>query len=273
MTDRYAVFGNPIAHSRSPQIHRAFAEQTGQDIAYDAIEAPKDGFTPAVRAFVAGGARGANVTVPFKLEAFALADERRLQAETAGAANCLKFEHGRIIAENFDGAGLVNDIERNLHYPVADRTVLIVGAGGAARGAVLPLLQRRPARLAVANRTADKARELATFFARHGQVEAFGLDELGADAWDLVINATSAGLHGRGPRLPASIFHDASLAYEMVYGKGLTPFLRAARLAGAHRLCDGVGMLVEQAAEAFAWWRGVRPLTGPVIAALSVPLE
>lgn len=272
MTDRYAVFGNPVAHSKSPQIHMAFARQTGQDISYEAIEAPVGGFEPAIRAFIGAGARGANVTVPFKLDAFALATEQRERARIAGAANCLKFEDGRIVAENFDGIGLVNDIERNLGFAIAGHRVLVVGAGGAARGAIPPILERRPASLAVVNRTPEKATALKDAFAALGQVEAFGFGELGSRSFDLVINATSAGLSSAAPDLPASAFGAGCLAYEMVYGMGLTPFLDAAGQAGASRLHDGVGMLVEQAAEAFAWWRGVRPETGPVIEALTVAL-
>ena len=270
--DRYAVFGSPIAHSRSPGIHAGFARVTGENIEYGTVEPPVEGFAPAVRAFLAGGGRGCNVTTPFKLQALAIADEQRPYAATAGAANCLKFEAGRIIAENFDGTGLVNDIQRNLGYDIAGRRVLLLGAGGAVRGAILPFLEARPTRLAVANRSADEARLLQSAFARHGALDASGLDDIEGAPFDLVVNATSASLFGELPAIPARLFHDRTLAYELVYGRGLTPFMAFARESGAGRTVDGVGMLVEQAAEAFGWWRGVRPETGSVIQSLRASL-
>lgn len=273
MTDRYAVFGNPLSHTKSPEIHASFARQTGEDISYEAIEAAEDGFTSDVHGFIRAGGRGANVTVPFKLEAFALATRRQQRAELAGAANCLKFEGAEIIAENFDGTGLVNDIQRNLDYRLAGRSVLLVGAGGAARGAIVPILEAGPSKLVVVNRTVSRARELQDAFSRFGPIGACGFDGIGGTSFDLVLNATSASLFGALPALPATAFGPGSLAYDMVYGKGLTPFLESARAGGAAHLADGVGMLVEQAAEAFAWWRGVRPETKPVIEALTVPLE
>ncbi|MCB1490504.1 MAG: shikimate dehydrogenase [Rhodobiaceae bacterium] len=272
MTDRYAVFGYPLSHTKSPQIHTAFAAEAGEDISYEAIEAPADGFADALHAFIGAGGRGINVTVPFKLEACEIATERRQRAELAGAANCLKFEDGTILAENFDGIGLVADIERNLDYPIRDRRVLLVGAGGAARGAILPLLEAEPDALTIVNRTVAKAQDLKDAFAPFGAIGACGYDDLAGETFDLVINATSASLFGDLPPLPASVFHGDSLAYEMVYGKGLTPFLKVAQASGVNRLVDGVGMLVEQAAEAFHWWRGVRPDTRPVIRMLTVPL-
>ena len=272
MTDRYALFGNPLGHSKSPRIHGAFARETGQDISYEAIESPLDGFAPAIAAFRAAGGRGANVTMPFKLEAFALADERSERADRAGAANALVFERGRIRADNFDGVGLVNDIRRNQGVEIAGRRTLLMGAGGAVRGALLPLLAERPALLVVANRTVTKAKSLGAEFAGLGPLEAGGYDDVGERAFDVVINATSASMRAELPAVPATAFANGCLAYDLVYGKGLSPFLRLAREGGAGRLADGVGMLVEQAAEAFAWWRGVRPTTSQVIAELVVPL-
>ena len=272
VTDRYALFGNPLGHSKSPLIHGAFARETEQDMTYETIEAPLDGFAAAVAAFRTAGGRGANVTMPFKLEAFALADDRSERAERAGAVNALKFESGRIVADNFDGVGLVNDIRRNQGVEIAGRRVLLMGAGGAVRGALLPILAEGPAVLVVANRTVAKAKNLGVQFAGLGPLETGGYDDVGGHEFDLVINATSASMHGELPAVPRSAFASGCLAYDLVYGKGLSPFLRLAGDAGAGRLADGVGMLVEQAAEAFAWWRRVRPSTRQVIAQLAVPL-
>ena len=274
--DRYAVIGQPIAHSKSPQIHTQFAQATGQLLEYTRIEAPLDGFAAAVDAFRADGGRGLNVTVPFKLEACAYATDLSPRAQAAGAANALKFEGGRCWAENFDGVGLVRDITVNLGQPLKGKNVLILGAGGATRGAVLPILEAAPAQLFVANRSVDKALQMAQDFHRAGAstevLAAGGYPDLGREAFDVVINATSASLSADLPPLPASAFAPDGLAYDMVYGKGLTPFLKLAQQAGVQHLADGVGMLVEQAAEAFVWWRGVRPATAPVIASISVPL-
>jgi shikimate dehydrogenase len=272
MPDRYALFGNPLGHSKSPQIHSTFARETGQDIDYELIEAPLDGFAAAVAKFRAQGGCGMNVTMPFKLEAFALADELSQRAQLAGAVNAVKIEAGRMLAENFDGVGLVNDIERNLGYTISGRRVLLLGAGGAARGAVLPILARKPVLLTIANRTVAKALTMGEQFARFGPLITGGYPDLGASSFDIVINATSASMRGELPPVPATAFAPSGVAYELAYGKGLTPFLRLARDAGTQRLADGVGMLVEQAAEAFVWWRGVRPATAPVIDTLRVPL-
>lgn len=272
MTDRYALFGNPVKHSKSPQIHAAYARATAQDLTYEAIEAQPGGFAAAVQAFRERGGRGANVTMPFKLEAYALATDRAERARRAGAVNALKFEGDRILAENFDGVGLVNDIERNLGFPLQGKRLLLMGAGGAARGALLPILERLPARLALVNRTVAKATALRDEFAEWGNVAAGGYAELKNETFDIIVNATSASMRGELPRVALSAFAPGCLAYDLVYGMGLTAFLALAREAGAGRLADGVGMLVEQAAEAFAWWRGARPSTGAMIDALSVPL-
>ena len=262
MSDRYAVIGNPVEHSRSPYIHGDFARQTGQAMEYTRLLAPLDGFAAAVRDFRSAGARGANVTVPFKEEAFALCTRRSARAEAAGAVNTLSFEGTEIRGDNTDGIGLVRDIEHNLGYSIKGKRVLLLGAGGAARGVVLPLLECQPAQLTIVNRTADKARQLAARFGCTGG----GYEDIGSAAFDLVINATSAGLQDGALPIAASVFASGALAYEMVYGRE-TPFMRLARTAGA-TVADGLGMLVEQAAEAFFIWRGVRPDTSPVLHAL-----
>lgn len=270
--DRYAVIGNPIHHSKSPAIHRRFAEATGQALEYTAIEGPLGRFAATVDAFRQAGGRGMNVTAPFKLDAVAYADQRSPAAELAGAANALKFEDGRVLAENFDGVGLVRDMVHNLGLPLRGQRVLVLGAGGATRGALLPFLAEQPALLVIANRSEDKAHALARIGAPHGNVRGSRYEALAGQTFDLVFNATSASLFGELPPVPASVFAPGCLAYELAYGKGLTPFLQLARQAGAGRLADGVGMLAEQAAEAFAWWRGVRPDTRAVIDELNVPL-
>ncbi|KVU13063.1 shikimate dehydrogenase [Burkholderia ubonensis] len=277
MTDQYAVIGNPIGHTKSPLIHGLFAQEARQDISYTAIEGPIEpagAFAAAVRAFFEDGGKGINVTAPFKLDAFAMSDERSERAMLAGAANALKFDGGRILADNFDGIGLVRDIEANLHLPMAGKRVLVLGAGGAARGALLPFLEAAPAELVIANRDVDKARALAAQVAGRGSVVAVSYADLARmGRFDLVVNATSASLTGDLPPVPPSVFSPAGTAYELAYGKRLTPFLRLAKNAGVHGIADGVGMLVEQAAEAFAWWRGVRPETSSVIDRLAVPFD
>ncbi|EDT03114.1 shikimate dehydrogenase [Burkholderia ambifaria] len=277
MTDQYAVIGNPIGHTKSPLIHGIFAKATRQDMHYSAIEGPLEpegAFVDVVRAFAASGGKGINITAPFKLQAFAMSDERSERASLAGAANALKFEGGRILADNFDGIGLVRDIEINLGLPMAGKRVLMLGAGGAARGALLPFLAAGPAEMVIANRDVDKARALSAQVAGRGLLAACGYADLVTmGRFDLVVNATSASLAGDLPPVPPGVFSPTGAAYELAYGKRLTPFLRLARNAGVRRVADGVGMLVEQAAEAFAWWRGVRPETATVIERLTVPLD
>jgi shikimate dehydrogenase len=271
MTDRYAVFGNPIAHSKSPRIHAAFAAQTGQSLTYHALLAPLDGFVHAVAEFRTQGGRGANVTVPFKEQAHALCDRLSSRAQAAGAVNTLKFEADGVFGDNTDGIGLVNDLIGNLGVSLAGRRILLMGAGGAARGVVLPLLEQRPAEVFIANRTAEKAMQLASHFTGpefrsvESTLRGGGYAEV-SGRFDLVINATAASLAGDLPPLPAGSFAAGALAYDMMYGQD-TPFLAFAREQGA-RCADGLGMLVEQAAEAFFLWRGVRPETAPVIAML-----
>jgi shikimate dehydrogenase len=276
MTDKYAVIGNPISHSKSPLIHGLFAQATAQDMSYVTVLGPVGGFSGAVDAFRAIGGRGMNVTAPFKLDAFAYATERSPRAVAAGAVNALKFEGqgetGRALAENFDGVGLVRDVVSNLDCPMRGKRVLLLGAGGAARGVLLPFLEQQPALLVLANRTLSKASALVATVSDRGNVKASGYQDLAGQGFDLVFNATSASQHNDRPGVPASVFAAGGLAYELVYGKGLTPFLRQAQSAGVTRLADGVGMLVEQAAEAFAWWRGVRPDTRGVIDRITVAL-
>jgi shikimate dehydrogenase len=272
MTDLYAVFGNPIAHSKSPRIHAEFARQTGQDMRYTARLAPLDGFAGALRDFHAEGGRGANVTVPFKEQAHALAARHSPRAEAAGAVNTLILENGAWTGDNTDGIGLVRDVEANLRYALNGRRFLLLGAGGAARGVMLPLLAEHPECLVIANRTPDKAGGLAERFRRapgvkaSTRVEGGGFDVLAGQRFDFVLNATAASLAGDLPPLPDDIFAPGALAYDMMYGRE-TPFMSFARERGA-RVADGLGMLVEQAAEAFQLWRGVRPMTAPVIALL-----
>jgi shikimate dehydrogenase len=273
MTDRYVVIGHPIAHSQSPRIHLMFAAQTGQDIAYEKLLAPVEGFAEAVRAFIFAGGRGANVTLPFKLEAYELADQVSERARYAKAANTLSFADGQIAADNTDGIGLVRDIENNLGFELKDRRVLLMGAGGAARGVLLPLLQARPGSLVIANRTVEKAAQLVHSI-QHGAVRvrvktaASGFDQLSGQQFDLVVNATSSSLSDQMPPLPDDVFAPGALAYDMMYGKGLTSFLAFAEARQVERLADGLGMLVEQAAESFLIWRGVRPDTRPVMRVL-----
>lgn len=271
--DRYLVIGNPIAHSRSPEIHARFARQTGQSIAYERLLVEPGDFSRAAEAFFAGGGCGANVTLPFKAEAFAFAAARTDRARQAQAVNTLaRGEEGSIVGDNTDGAGLVRDLLANLGWPLAGRRVLLIGAGGAASGVVGPLLQQAPAELVVANRTVSRAEALAQRFAAAGVIRGVGLGPVDAP-FDVVIHAASSSTRGEAPIVPAGAIDGQSCAYDMAYGAAATPFLALARAAGSRRLADGLGMLVEQAAESFLLWRGVRPLTAPVIDALraSIP--
>jgi shikimate dehydrogenase len=272
MTDQYAVIGNPIGHSKSPRIHGTFARTTGQSLTYTAFEGTPEGFVATVLGFRDAGGRGMNVTAPFKLQAFELATHRMERAQLAGAANALKFEGDQIHADNFDGVGLVNDIVRNLGVPLAGKRVLMLGAGGAARGAFLPFLEQKPSQFTLVNRDVAKAQKLLQDAHAPKTARACGYQDVASERFDVVVNATSASLRGEMPPISPSVFDEDALAYELVYGKGLTPFLRLARNAGVRRLADGVGMLVEQAAEAFVWWRGVRPETRALIDELTVPL-
>ena len=272
MTDLYAVFGNPIAHSKSPAIHSAFARVSHQDLRYEARLAAVDGFKSAISDFCAAGGKGANVTVPFKEEAYRLCTQLSERAARAGAVNTLVFNGTEIYGDNTDGAGLVRDITHNLACPLAGKRILLLGAGGAARGVIAPLLAAQPAALFMANRSADKAEVLAAVFSDLAVVGAGNFAKTAGKSFDLVINATSASLAGASLPLPSGIFAAGSLAYDMMYGKGETPFLALAREQGVGRCADGLGMLVEQAAEAFFVWRGVRPETLAVLADLRAAL-
>ena len=266
-TDKYAVFGNPVAHSKSPDIHARFAAQTGQPIDYTRELAPLDGFTDAVKAFVAKGGKGANVTVPFKQEAYELASKLSKRARQAGAVNTLIVEaDGEIAGDNTDGVGMVRDIIDNHGWAVAGQNILLLGAGGAVRGVLGPLLELKPKKVFIANRTVDKAKNLAQAFSREGNIEAVAFDQIPWHAFDLVINGTSASLAGEVPPVPAAAIGAQTRCYDMMYGKELTPFLQWAKGHGCTQLADGLGMLVEQAAESFRLWRGVKPETQPVIA-------
>jgi shikimate dehydrogenase len=273
MTDKYCVIGNPISHSKSPEIHAAFASQTGQDLSYERQLAPLDGFADTVRALAAQGYRGANVTVPFKLEAAAIATRLEQRAHLAGAVNTLRFEKGEIVGDNTDGPGLVADIVRNAGVALAGKWVLLLGAGGAARGVILPFLQQGPDLVVIANRTRATAEQLAVHFAGHaapGQVKACGFEEIDGP-FDVVVNATSASLSAAMPPVPAAAFCQGTLALDMMYGKLPSPFMEFAASHGA-AVRDGLGMLVEQAAEAFAIWRGVRPETGAILEQMRLKL-
>lgn len=261
--DRYVVVGNPIQHSKSPDIHARFARQTDQHLVYERLLAPLEGFSSAMQAFVAGGGKGANVTVPFKVDAYHYATALTERAQAAGAVNTLKVEGSTILGDNTDGVGLVTDIVQNARVSLAGKRILLLGAGGAARGVILPLLTERPAELLIANRTFSKAAELARHFSQLGSVvqacEFAAIDR----PFDVIINATSASLAAEVPPVPAVAFAGQSLAYDMMYAKEPTPFLQFALRQGAG-IRDGLGMLVEQAAESFFLWRGVRPDTSPV---------
>ncbi|TSA48809.1 MAG: shikimate dehydrogenase [Nitrosomonadales bacterium] len=265
MTDRYAVIGNPIEHSKSPLIHTAFARQTGQDIEYGRILAPLDDFAAVVDEFRSSGGKGLNVTVPFKEDAFRYAARLSARAEKARAVNTLHFlDDGAVFGDTTDGPGLARDIQANLHFSLRGKRILLMGAGGAARGVIQPLLDEAPTALTVVNRTTKKARELAQAFSA---INGVGYEELSGQTYDVVINASASSLHNDLPPLPAGIFASGALAYDMMYGRE-TPFMQFARNHGAGIIADGLGMLVEQAAESFFIWRGVRPDTAPVLAQL-----
>lgn len=269
MSDLYAVIGNPVAHSKSPVIHAEFSRQTGQDMCYEAILAPADAFVATMEGFRRRGGKGVNVTIPFKLEACRISNRLTERAHAAQAVNTLVFNTGGILGDNTDGAGLIRDIIFNLEFSLIAKRVLLMGAGGAARGTMLPLLEYKPSMLTIANRTKQKAHELQQEFSRYGNIVSGDYADLRGKKFDLVINATSASLDGKLPPLPPGIFAEESLAYDMMYSGGYTPFLQFAKQQGVKRLADGIGMLVEQAAESFLLWRGIRPQTAPVIEMLN----
>lgn len=263
MSDKYAVLGNPIAHSKSPQIHAAFAKQTKQNISYEAILAPVEGFKHALKALLDAGYSGINITVPFKFEAYEACHQHTERAFAAGAVNTISFNGGHIAGDNTDGAGLVHDITQNLGTALKGARVLLLGAGGAAQGVLLPILEQSPASVVVANRTIEKAERMVSKlvgFTHLSQASTFGGLQ---GQFDVIINATSTGLTDTALPIADSIFAKNCLAYDMMYGRE-TPFIAQARVNGA-QVADGLGMLVEQAAEAFYIWRGMRPETAPVI--------
>ncbi len=268
--DLYAVIGNPIAHSMSPQIHTAFAVETEQNLVYEKLLADVDQFSEAVEAFRKRGGKGLNVTVPFKQYAWAWSDHRSERAERAGAVNTILFnDDGSSLSDNTDGIGLVRDILHNHAGTIYQKRVLILGAGGAVRGVLAPILAENPAQLVIANRTVKRATELADTFSDLGKVIGCGFSDLEGESFDLVINGTAASLQGEVPPLPSGVVTQKSFCYDMMYGKKEdTAFVLWAREQGAKCAVDGLGMLVEQAAESFYLWRDVRPETQPVLAAL-----
>lgn len=274
MTDKYAVFGNPIDHSKSPEIHRQFAEETGQALSYEKQLVDPQGFEAAADAFFAGGGKGLNITVPFKQDAYAYVARTTSRARRAGAVNTLSKEvDGTILGDTTDGVGLVTDIKHNLGWQIRHKKVLILGAGGAVRGVLEPLLEEQPQHIIIANRTVDKALQLAKGFAEFGYLLGCGFDMLDEQQFDVIINGTSASLQGELPPLPECLINadGSTVCYDMLYGAEPTPFMQWASERGA-KVSDGLGMLVGQAAESFALWRGVRPQTAPVISSLRAKL-
>ena len=262
--DRYVVIGNPVSHSLSPAIHAHFAAQRGDALEYGTLLVPAGQFMSHAQRFFDEGGQGANVTLPFKVNAFHWAGARSARAETAEAANFLAMRSGVVEADNTDGAGLVSDLTRNLGVPLRGKRILIVGAGGAARGVIAPLLAEGPLHLVIANRTLDRARELAR---RFPSIEAVPIDAIPERGFDVVVNATSASTHGEPLPIPDRVFESAGIAYDLSYGPAARAFVQRALLLGS-RASDGLGMLVEQAAESYFLWRGRRPETARVLAEL-----
>lgn len=264
MTDRYAVIGNPIKHSKSPFIHSEFSKQTQQQLNYTAELVELGQVKKFIDSFKKNHGKGLNVTVPFKQDAFELADELSERAQRAGAANTLSL-HKKILADTTDGVGLANDLTRNHKISIKNKRILILGAGGAVRGVIESILNIKPAHLIIANRTVKKALTLKNIFSDLGSIDGCGFDELNNEKFDLIINGTSASLSGELPPLPDNILNKQSTVYDMMYSKEATPFMRWGQQQGAIQCLDGVGMLVEQAAESFYIWRGVKPKTADII--------
>ena len=263
--DQYAVIGNPIHHSKSPKIHGEFAAQSGEQLEYSAIQAPLDEFSATVKSFFDHGGKGLNITVPFKEQAWSLSAQLSDRAKLAGAVNTLyQNDKGEICGENTDGIGLVRDLTENHQVSLAGKRVLVLGAGGAVRGVLLPILEQNPASITIANRTVAKAEQLAELFAGRGTLNACGFSDLN-DAFDIVINGTSASLQGDLPPLPEVIISKATVAYDMMYAPDKTIFNQWAETQQAVKTFDGLGMLVEQAAESFYIWRKQRVNTQPVL--------
>ena len=263
MTDLYAVMGNPIAHSKSPLIHTEFARQTGQDLSYSAILVEINNFAQAVTAFAAQNGKGLNITVPFKEQAWQFVDERSPLAEKAGAVNTISFQQGKTVGDNTDGVGIVRDLQQNHEILLRNKRLLVLGAGGAVRGVLGPILDEQPQSIVIANRTVNRAQQLVSIFNQQGKLKASGFNELD-DCFDVVINGTAASLGGEMPPLPAQCVENAA-CYDMMYASDDTVFMRWCKSNGANKVLDGLGMLVEQAAESFYLWRGVRPNTASVI--------
>jgi len=268
--DQYRVFGNPIKQSRSPFIHQSFAQTTKQAISYETSLVELGSFSIAVSEFIGQGGKGANVTVPFKEEALELADELSDRARLAGAVNTLSFSNGKIYGDNTDGEGLVQDLLRN-NVQLENSRILLLGAGGAARGVILPLLAKNPNSIVIANRTVSKAENLVVQF-NNSKLSASGFEQASDQVYDIIINATSASLTGTLPAITASTVTKNTVCYDMVYGKDLTPFLVWATEQGATKVIDGLGMLVSQAAESFTIWRGIKPEVEVVIEQLKKAL-
>jgi len=278
MTDRYAVFGNPISHSKSPQIHQAFARQTEQELDYEALLAPVDAFVPSLQAFLTDRGRGCNITVPFKQDAYAAAEQLTERAQRAGAVNTLWLaEDGKLWGDTTDGVGLVRDLTENQQIEMTGQRVLILGAGGAVRGVIEPILQQKPATIVIANRTVAKAEALVDIFKEllpdACALSACGFSDLDGQQFDRVINGTAASLSGDLPPLPDNLLADNAACYDMMYGADTTVFNQWALEKGAAKAIDGLGMLVEQAAESFRIWRGVQPETAEVLADLRAQLQ
>lgn len=263
-TDRYLVLGNPIAHSQSPRIHMLFAEQTGESIQYGRKLVEVGHFDETVRQLQAEGISGANVTVPFKEEAFRLVDDMTDRARSAGAVNTLVFRHEIIFGDNTDGIGLVRDITLNHDYDLDGKNILILGAGGAVRGILQPLIEENPAGITIANRTLAKAEKLKTLFSDKFNIEVSSYEQLSGRQFDLLINGTSMGLQGEVAPVPDDVLTENTVAYDMMYGDGSAPFQQWAGSQSVKQVYDGLGMLVEQAAASFYLWRGVKPETKPV---------
>ena len=271
--DDYAVMGNPISHSKSPSIHTLFAEQTQQSVLYTAIHVDLGGFKQAVGNFVATGGKGLNITVPFKQEAWELVSERSERAERAGAVNTIKIENDQLFGDNTDGVGLVNDLTVNHGIELKNKKILLMGAGGAARGVLVPLLKQNPSSLFIVNRTPDRAKDLALDFFDVGNVQGGGYDAIAELKFDIVINATAASLQGELPPLPDTLLNDNASCYDMMYAAKPTPFMLWATEHNAVKVLDGLGMLVEQAAESFYIWRNIKPETKNVIEKLRAELN
>ena len=264
--DRYAVLGQPIAHSKSPRIHQLFAEQTGECLQYSALEVPAEQFTDVATSFFANGGKGLNCTVPLKELAWAYAECKTERAQLAKAVNTLALQQdGSILGDNTDGIGLVTDLKQNHDIALAGIRILILGAGGASRGIILPLLEEAPVSIVIANRTLAKAQQLASEFVVKGKVSAFGFEDLNGQSFDLIINATSSSLSDQLPPLPENLLAKQGSCYDLAYSNKATVFVRWGIENKALKSLDGLGMLVEQAAEAFTIWRGVRPQTTPII--------